>query len=108
MYVRGSQLLRKAFPKDSGHFLPLVGPSSANEPSPQNAWFNNFLKAMQKSKSAAPDYWNWHLEGGGNNDPVASTATMRQLLQQYGLGEGLGSQNNEYGSRVQQRPGYGA
>ncbi len=55
-----------------------------------------------------PDFYNWHLEGGGTNDPVASAQTMRDMIRQYGLDLGLGFQTNEYGTREQQRPGYAA
>ncbi|KAJ1025106.1 hypothetical protein NDA16_002613 [Ustilago loliicola] len=107
-YLRGTRALRAAFPQGSGTFLPLVGPSTAGRPDPNNSWFNTFLSTISKNKDATPDIWNWHLEGGGNNDPVPSTNTLKSQLPQYGLSVGLGFQNNEYGTRDQQRPGFGA
>ncbi|SPO47201.1 uncharacterized protein PSANT_04889 [Moesziomyces antarcticus] len=107
MYARGSRAFRKAFGPKSDHHLPLVGPSSAS-PNPNNDWFKKWLSFVRANKDVQPDIYNWHLEGGGTNDPVSSSQTMRDLIRQYGLDLGLGFQTNEYGTREQQRPGYAA
>lgn len=107
MYKRGVGALRAAFPQNSRYFLPLVGPSTA-APNPNNPWFVNFLEFVSKNKEVEPDIWNWHMEGGGSNDPVEATEVMNRLIRQYNLSGGIGFQNNEYGTREQQRPGYGA
>lgn len=107
MYARGSRAFRKAFGPKSDHHLPLVGPSSAS-PNPNNDWFKKWLSFVRANKDVQPDIYNWHLEGGGTNDPVSSSQAMGDLIRQYGLDIGLGFQTNEYGTREQQRPGYAA
>lgn len=108
MYARGTRAFRKAFPQGSGTFLPIVGPSTSSRPDPSNTWIKNYLSFLQNNKDAAPDVYNWHLEENNNNDPVYSTNYLRSILPNYGLSAGIGFQNNEYGTRVQQRPGFSA
>lgn len=108
MYLRGTRALRAAFGQGSGAFMPLVGPSTSTRPDPSNDWFKNFLSTLQNNKDAQPDVWNWHMEEGNTNDPVYATSVLKEWLPQYGLTGGIGFQNNEFGTREQQRPGYAA
>ncbi|CAO1633471.1 unnamed protein product [Parajaminaea phylloscopi] len=110
MWVRGVNTLRKAFPQ-GGTFLPLVGPSTANNPGSRNGWWDSFLGYVQGhgGTSAQPDVWNWHLEENGvSNDPIPPAQALPGYVQSYGLNTGLGLQNNEYGVRDQQKPSYSA
>lgn len=108
MYVRGTRAFRAAFGSGSGQYLPLVGPSTSSRPNPSNTWIQNWLSYLQNNKDAQPDVYNWHLEENNTNDPVYSTQYLRSQLPNYGLSAGIGFQNNEYGTRDQQRPGYSA
>lgn len=109
MFVRGTTALRAAFPS-SGTYLPLVGPSTANNPGTTNDWWNSFLSYLQSNGGAGvqPDVWNWHMEGNSNNDPIPPAQALPGYVQRYGLNTGIGLQNNEYGIRSQQVPSYSA
>lgn len=108
-YVRASKIFRSAFPGGSNNFLPIVGPSSAGAPANYD-WWNSFLSYIQTNggTSVQPDVWNWHMEGGGNNDPIPPTQYLRANLGNYGLNGGIGFQNNEYSVRSQQVPSWQA
>ncbi|EPQ26399.1 uncharacterized protein PFL1_06047 [Pseudozyma flocculosa PF-1] len=108
MYLRGVRAFRAAFGKGSAAYLPIVGPSTAGRPESTNAWIAKWLSTLQSNKDATPDIYNWHLEGNDRNDPVVSTGYLRGRLSELGLSAGIGFQNNEYGVRSQQKPGYGA
>lgn len=108
MYVRGTRAFRAAFPSGSNQYLPLVGPSTSTRPDPTNTWMQNYLSYLQNNKDAQPDVYNWHMEENNSNDPVYSSGYLRSILPNYGLGAGIGFQNNEYGTRPQQRPGWSA
>lgn len=108
MWLRGTRALRAAFPKGSRTFLPIVGPSAAMLPGSSNMWWKNFLSTLRDNRDTEPDIWNFHLEGGDSNDPVPATKLFKQAFAEYGLTGGIGFTNNEYGSREQQRPGFGA
>ncbi|PWN28694.1 hypothetical protein BDZ90DRAFT_226084 [Jaminaea rosea] len=110
MYVRGTKALHAAFPQGGGSFLPLVGPSTSSNPAAKNAWWQSFLAYLQANGGTAsqPDVWNWHMEEGGNNDPIPPAEALPGFVQQYGLTTGLGLQNNEFGVRDQQKPAYSA
>lgn len=109
MFIRGVKALRAAFPS-KGTFLPLVGPSTANNPGTKNDWWNSFLAALKAGggTSVQPDVWNWHMEGGGNNDPIPPAQALPGYVQGYGLTTGIGLQNNEFGVLNQQKPSYSA
>ncbi len=108
MFVRGVKAFRAAFPRSSGPFLPLVGPSSAGLPYSNNGWWTNFMTYLQNNggTSVQPDVWNWHMEGGGNNDPIPPAQNFPGFASSYGLNTGIGLQNNEYGLRSQQVPSW--
>ena len=110
MFVRGVKALREEFASGSAGFLPLVGPSTASQSGNGNSWWTPFLQYLQQNggTSVQPDVWNWHMEGGGNNDPIPPAQYLPGYVQTYGLTTGIGVQNNEYGTRPQQVPSYSA
>lgn len=112
MWIRTVKALKAEFGKDSQAFLPIIGPSTGGQPINNNGWWNNFLSYLQQNgaQSVQPDVWNWHLENGSgnNNDPIPSAQNLPGYVKSYGLRTGLGLQNNEFGTREQQVPGYSA
>lgn len=108
MFVRGTKAIRAAFPQSGSTFLPIVGPSTAGRPATNNSWWTTFLSYLKANGGTAvqPDVWNWHMEGSDSNDPIPPAQALPGLVQGYGLTSGIGLQNNEYGAKAQQVPGY--
>ncbi|PNP61369.1 hypothetical protein FNYG_13852 [Fusarium nygamai] len=59
--------------------VPLVGPSSAGQPSTSNSWWVAFVKYVMANK-VVPDQWTWHDEPG---DPANDHGNWQALRQQY-------------------------
>lgn len=61
----------------------------ALRPQASNAWWTSWLQAVAAANTI-PDQYTYHLEGGvdaADNDPQFTNASLRGLLQQYGLPE---------------------
>ncbi|KAF4498443.1 glycoside hydrolase family 39 [Fusarium agapanthi] len=58
---------------------PLVGPSSAGQPSTSNSWWVAFVKHVMANK-VVPDQWTWHDEPG---DVANDHNNWQTLCQQY-------------------------
>ncbi|MEO3752503.1 beta-xylosidase [Streptomyces sp. B6B3] len=83
----------------------IVGPSTAGEPAPDNAWWTTFLDHVAEA-GTVPDIISWHEIGGSphNQDPAASKAAVQQMLSDRGLTVDDYSVN-EYAWPEQQNPG---
>ncbi|SPO29092.1 uncharacterized protein UTRI_06041 [Ustilago trichophora] len=110
LWRRTTVALRNAFGPNSGNYLPIVGPSTAGNPGYNNDWWNSWLSSIQSNGGIAvqPDVYNWHMEGGLPNDPIPPAQALPAYVQNYGLTTGIGVQNNEFGIREQQVPGWAA
>ena len=61
----------------------------ALRPTASNTWWTSWLEAIAAA-GTIPDQYSYHLEGGNtavDNDPQYTNASLRGLLQQYGLPE---------------------
>jgi hypothetical protein len=95
--------VRAAFPEAA-----IVGPSTATEPSEDNAWWNAYLDFIA-ADNVVPDIISWHEIGGTahGQDPVASRAAVEEMLSSRGLTT-RDFQVNEYAEDWQQNPGQSA
>jgi hypothetical protein len=95
--------VRAAFPEAT-----IVGPSTATEPSEDNAWWTAYLDFIA-AYGVVPDIISWHEIGGAahEQDPVASRAAVEEMLSSRGL-TAKGFQVNEYAEDWQQHPGQSA
>ena len=57
MYVRTVKALNTAFGTQTSAFLPIVGPSAANNPGSESYWWNSFLSYIQSNggREVQPD-----------------------------------------------------
>ncbi len=110
LWRRTTVALRSAFGPNTSSYLPIVGPSTAGNPGYNNDWWNSWLSSIQSNggTSVQPDVYNWHMEGSLPNDPIPPAQALPAYVKNYGLTTGIGIQNNEFGVREQQVPGWAA
>ncbi|KAI1020173.1 hypothetical protein LB503_006202 [Fusarium chuoi] len=80
MWRRSYNAFRKAFGTD----VTIQGPSTSAEPKLSNGWWTTFAQYI-KTNNCVPDTWTWHMESGGSQNMLESTAGLHSLLDHYGL-----------------------
>jgi hypothetical protein len=83
----------------------ISGPTLAFRPEATNTWWTEWL-AQISGNNTVPDQYAYHLEGTlteVDNDPQFTNASLRALLQQYGLPERQVN-INEYAEFIEQIP----
>ncbi|KAM0550215.1 hypothetical protein ACHAPJ_009063 [Fusarium lateritium] len=100
MWGRAYPKIRTALPK-----VPIVGPSSAGQPSASNAWTKNYYQFI-KTNGTIPDYYTWHEETGGDQ-VVRDVQNLRTFLTDLGLPI-KPFMINEYALPNEQNPGTAA
>ncbi|CVL07483.1 uncharacterized protein FMAN_14388 [Fusarium mangiferae] len=96
MWGRAFPKIRAAFPD-----MPIVGPSSAGQPSTSNRWAKRFYQFI-KTNGSVPDYYTWHEETSGD-EVTRDVRNLENLIADVGLPR-KPFMINEYAVRSEQNP----